>query len=164
MRLLVALIASACALACSEAQDAGDYTTVVMFDTTSIRVMTPGGVKRFHVQIARSQEQRTMGLMERTSLPDSAGMLFLYDRDEPANSGFWMFRTRIPLDIAFMDSTGRIVAIRQMTPCTATLMSGCPSYEPGAPYRAALEVNAGVFARHGITLGAQVDFPGSKGR
>jgi uncharacterized membrane protein (UPF0127 family) len=159
MRLSLVLVASACALACGEAQDASDYATVVRFDSTTVRVVTPAGVRRFRVEVARTQEQRTMGLMERTSLSDSAGMLFLYDRDEPANSGFWMFRTRIPLDIAFMDSTGRIVAIRQMAPCTATLMSGCPSYEPGVPYRAALEVNQGVFARHGITIGSLVELP-----
>jgi uncharacterized membrane protein (UPF0127 family) len=164
MRFFLVLVASASAIACSEAQDSGDYTTVVKFDTASVRVTTPAGVRRFHVQVALSQEQRTMGLMERTSLPDSAGMLFLYERDEPATSGFWMFRTRIPLDIAFMDSAGRIVAIRQMTPCTATLMSGCPSYEPGAPYRAALEVNAGVLARHGIAIGTQVELPKAKTR
>lgn len=159
MRLTVVLVATACALACSQAQDTQDYSGVVTFDTTTTRVTTPGGVRRFHVQVARSPEQRTMGLMERTFLPDSAGMLFLYERDEPANSGFWMFRTRIPLDIAFMDSTGKIVAIRQMTPCAATLATGCPSYEPGAPYRAALEVKAGILARNGITIGAHVDLP-----
>lgn len=164
MRFLLVLVAIASALACSEAQDSGDYSGVVKFDTASIRVTTPSGVRRFRVEVARTQEQRTMGLMERTSLSDSAGMLFLYERDERANSGFWMFRTRIPLDIAFMDSTGRIVAIRQMAPCTASLMSGCPSYEPGVPYRAALEVNQGVFARHGIAIGTRVELPGVTSR
>ena len=164
MRLSFVLVATLCALGCSEAQDSGDYSGVVKFDTASVRVTTSSGVRRFRVEVARTQEQRTMGLMERTSLSDSAGMLFLYDRDEPATSGFWMFRTRIPLDIAFMDSTGQIVAIRQMAPCTATLMSGCPSYEPGAPYRAALEVNQGVFARHGIAIGTLVEFTGVRSR
>jgi uncharacterized membrane protein (UPF0127 family) len=158
LRTLV-VFALASALACNDAGDSADYSRVVDFDTATIRVVTPRGSTRLHVELARSPEQRTMGLMERRSLPDSAGMLFLYDRDEPATSGFWMYRTRIPLDIAFLDSTGRVVAVRRMVPCTATLASGCPTYEAGVSYRAALEVNAGALARHGIAPGARLDLP-----
>lgn len=34
-----------------------------------------------------------------------------------------------------------------MVPCTTTLPAGCPTYEPGRPYRYALEVNAGALAK-----------------
>jgi hypothetical protein len=34
-----------------------------------------------------------------------AGMLFVYDSTQPGNAGFWMYRTRIPLDIAFVCRT-----------------------------------------------------------
>jgi uncharacterized protein len=153
-------LAAGIVLACSERESSDDdYSAVVKFDTATVRIVTSTDTTRVHVEIAKSREQRTMGLMERTSLPDSAGMLFLFDRIEPETSGFWMFRTRIPLDIAFLDSTGRIVSIRQMQPCAATLISGCPSYESGVPYRAALEVNAGYFARRAITPGARLDLP-----
>jgi uncharacterized membrane protein (UPF0127 family) len=70
-----------------------------------------------------------------------------------------MYRTRIPLDIAFADSTGRIVAVRRMEPCEAQLIAGCPTYEPGHAYRTALEVNAGFFARHGIGVGSRLSSP-----
>lgn len=153
------LAAIASAWACGEAQDASDYSSVIRFDTATVRVTTPRGVTRFRVELARTGEQRTMGLMERTSLDDSAGMLFLYEKNQPADGGFWMYRTRIPLDIAFIDSAGRVVATRRMEPCTATIASGCPSYEPGAEYRYALEVKAGTFDRAGIGPGAQVELP-----
>lgn len=159
MRLLVATAVSLAAIACSEAQDAGQYANVVAFDTATVRVHAAGGPVSLWVELARTSEQRSMGLMERTSLGDSAGMLFLYERDEPADAGFWMYRTRIPLDIAFLDSTGTVVAVRQMTPCTATLSVACTSYAPGVPYRAALEVNAGGLARLGIGLGSRVELP-----
>lgn len=67
-----------------------------------------------------------------------------------------MFRTRIPLDIAFVDSLGTVRAVQHMVPCPSTLAQGCPTYEPGAPYRAALEVNAGYLARHGIGVGSRI--------
>jgi hypothetical protein len=143
--------------ACGDDSSANDYSTVLRFDTTRVHVMTSHDSVPVVVEIARSPEQRTLGLMERRSLPESAGMLFLYPSEQPASAGFWMFRTRIPLDIAYLDSTGTVVATRRMEPCLAELAAGCPSYEPGVPYHAALEVNAGFFERHGIVPGTRVD-------
>jgi uncharacterized membrane protein (UPF0127 family) len=121
-----------------------------------MRLIAGSDTLRLLTELASRPDQQTLGLMERRHLADTAGMLFLYPGDQPASAGFWMFRTRIPLDIAFMDSSGTIRAIEHMVPCPTTLAQGCPSYAPGVPYRAALEVNAGYFARHTVTLGAKV--------
>jgi hypothetical protein len=64
-----------------------------------------------------------------------------------------MYRTRIPLDIAFLDAGGVIRSIRRMTPCEAVSPRQCPSYLPGTPYRFALELNAGAFQRIGADTG-----------
>ena len=108
------------------------------------------------VELAVKPEQHTMGLMERRQLPDSAGMLFLYEATQPDSSAYWMYRTRIPLDIAYVDSAGTIRSIRHMEPCRTMLAQGCPTYPAGAPFRAALEVNAGYFAQHGVQIGDHV--------
>ena len=126
------------------------------FDTTVVRIVTRADTIRLAVELAVSTEQKTTGLMERRHLPDSAGMLFVYDSLQPPDAGFWMYRTRIPLDIAFIDASGRIRAIKQMAPCEAPLAEGCPSYPPGVPYQYALEVNAGFFARRGVAVGDSV--------
>jgi uncharacterized membrane protein (UPF0127 family) len=144
---------------CGGGAEQTDYGGVVQFDTATIRILTPHDSIPLRVEIASSAEQRTMGLMERRVLPESAGMIFLYPSDQPATAGFWMFRTRIPLDIAFLDSAGAVVAIRTMPSCSAELAAGCPSYSPDVPYRAALEVNAGYFQRHGVSLGSVVTLP-----
>ena len=89
-------------------------------------------------------------------MPDSAGMLFLYTAMQPDTSAFWMYRTRIPLDIAFIDSAGVIKTIRHMVPCTTTMPQGCQTYPAGARYQYALEVNASYFARHRIAEGDRV--------
>ena len=161
---LVLLTACVAAAACDTGSQAIDYGAVLHFDTVKVRVLTARDTIPLWVEIASSVEQRTMGLMERATMPDTAGMLFMYPSDQPATSGFWMFRTRIPLDIAFLDSAGTIVAIRNMPPCTAELAAGCPTYEPGVPYRAALEVNAGYFERHGIVPGNRVMMPNVKAK
>ncbi|MFD2667209.1 DUF192 domain-containing protein [Halomonas halophila] len=74
-----------------------------------------------------------------------------------------MYRTLIPLDIAFIDEAGRIVDIRRMAPCTSASARDCPVTRPDAPYQAALEVNAGVFEAHGIAVGDCVSWPGDGG-
>ncbi|TFH86075.1 DUF192 domain-containing protein [Billgrantia azerbaijanica] len=100
--------------------------------------------------------------MERDALDEAAGMLFLYPDRQPPWSGFWMFRTRIPLDIAFLDASGRIAAIHAMQPCGSPDPGDCPATRAGVPFRAALEVNAGYFAARGIEVGDCVAWPGQK--
>ena len=113
-----------------------------------MRLVAGADTIHLRVELATTSQEQTLGLMERRQLADSAGMLFVYSAEQPATAGFWMFRTRIPLDIAFIDSLGTIVAVRHMVPCTSTLAEGCPWYAPDVPYRAALEVGAGYLAQH----------------
>jgi uncharacterized protein len=155
---LAAPIAALAALACSPGNATQDEDVIasVAFDTTRLRVATASDTIAIRVEIAATEQQKTLGLMERRSMPDDAGMLFLYESEQPAGGGFWMFRTRIPLDIAFMDADGVIGAIRQMAPCTSQLAAGCPTYESGVPFMAALEMNQGFFARRGIRTGDRV--------
>jgi uncharacterized membrane protein (UPF0127 family) len=100
-----------------------------------------------------------MGLMERHHLDANAGMLFVFDSTQPPQPGFWMYRTRIPLDIAYIDSAGVVRSTTTMAPCTATLIDGCPSYPAGVPFRYALELDSGYLARHGVAAGAHVILP-----
>ncbi|HEY4306363.1 MAG TPA: DUF192 domain-containing protein [Gemmatimonadaceae bacterium] len=147
------------ALACSSHPDADNrapsYENLLAFDTAAIRIVAQD-TSRLTVQLAESQDQHTMGLMERRTLAPGAGMLFLYPTTQPSDAAYWMFRTRIALDIAFIDSAGTIGTVLTMQPCPSDLASGCPAYPPSAPYRAALEVNAGYFAQHHIIVGSRV--------
>ena len=100
---------------------------------------------------AATPPARRQGLMHRDSLRADAGMVFRFPGEH--RGGFWMKNTKIPLSIAYFDSDGRIVAIMDMDPCHA---DPCPSYDPGVPYRGALEVNQGFFDEHGIDEGDRV--------
>jgi len=135
----------------------------VQFDTASLTVVTAQKTLPVHVEIAARIDQRAFGLMDRDALAPDAGMIFLYDAPQPGNAGFWMYRTRIPLDIAFFDSTGRIVAVLQMQPCTSMQSSDCPPYNPNASYFGALEMNANWFADNGVKVGDRVVLPGRVG-
>src|SRR4051812_7852653 len=70
------------------------------------------GNKTFTLEVADKTESVTFGLMRRDSLKVDSGMIFVFDREEPRN--FWMKNVRFPLDIIFIDSTGRVVSVKQM--------------------------------------------------
>ncbi|PRY72527.1 DUF192 domain-containing protein [Halomonas ventosae] len=132
-------------------------------ETAPLVIHGEQGPQRLEVEVARTIPQRSRGLMARDRLAERAGMLFLYDRPQSSRNGFWMYRTRIPLDIAFIDEAGRIAEIHRMEPCTASRPGECPVTRPVVPYRAALEVNAGAFEAMGVAAGDCVSWPGDGG-
>lgn len=105
----------------------------------------------FHLikaEVARTPEQRAIGLMHRPSMPTNDGMLFVFER--PAEQCFWMKNTLLPLSIAFLDEDGTIVNVEDMQP--QTLDSHCSA----RPVRFALEMNQGWFARRGLKPGTKL--------
>jgi uncharacterized membrane protein (UPF0127 family) len=97
------------------------------------------------VEIARTGEERSKGLMHRKNLPDGEGMIFVFERDE--QHSFWMKNTFIPLSIAYITSDGRITEIKDMYPHDEN-----PVYSSRS-VRYALEVPQGWFGRAGIRPG-----------
>ncbi len=153
------LLAALSACAGGDDDAAGADVPLMAFDTALVRVATLTDTFPLRVEVAATEDQRAVGLMERTSLAEDAGMVFVYGDDQPAEAGYWMFHTPVPLDIAYLDLMGRIVSIRQMEPCASPAPEFCDTYPPGAPYRSALEVNRGWFERHGVGLGDKVLLP-----
>lgn len=105
----------------------------------------------FGIAIVETDVLRSRGLMGRERLADDAGMAFLWSEDTV--SAFHMKDTLIPLTVAFFAADGRILRMIDMTPCPA---DPCPAYDPGLPYRGALEVNAGALARKGVRVGDRI--------
>jgi len=98
------------------------------------------------VELATTPAARSCGLSQREELPDNHGMLFIYPERRPLT--YWMKDTRIPLSIAFLDDSGQIFSIQEMTPMRVDRI-----YKSLRPARYALEVNQGWFSRHGIAVG-----------
>jgi uncharacterized membrane protein (UPF0127 family) len=106
------------------------------------------------VEIAKTGAALSRGLMYRTSLPDDAGMLFVFATD--GTGAFWMKNTLIPLSIGFIDSKWTLLEVLDM-PVEPDPASPQKFYAPGQPYRYALEVNQGYFAKRGIAPGARFE-------
>jgi uncharacterized membrane protein (UPF0127 family) len=102
---------------------------------------------QLHVDIASDDATRERGLMGVTDLGSDDGMAFVWD--SPTDATFWMKDTLIPLSIAFVGQDGRVISIREMTPCTA---DPCETYGADAPYTTALEANANWFEDHHVEV------------
>ncbi len=106
------------------------------------------GAGNLDVEVASNKSQRSLGLMNRTSMPESRGMLFVYPA--PAYFCMWMKNTKIALSVAFIDAQGQVINIEDMAPQTET--NHCT--QRNATY--ALEANRGWFAKHGVVAGSQI--------
>jgi hypothetical protein len=106
---------------------------------------------RFTVEIARTREEQSQGLMNRPALAPDRGMIFLYEQPEPAS--FWMKNTLIPLDMIFIRQDGRIARIAENTvPFSLEHVSA------GEPVSAVLEIAGGRSAELGIKAGDRVEW------
>jgi hypothetical protein len=68
-----------------------------------------------------------------------------------------MKNTIIPLDVAYVDTTGEIVSIHTMAPLDTRL----GQYTSARPARFAIEVRADTFAALGVRPGGRIEIPSS---
>ena len=122
------------------------------FDKHKLTIESKGGLQTLTVELARTDAQRSQGLMHRKTMKDGEGMLFIFERDQMFS--FWMKNTLIPLSIAYIASDGKIFEIYDMEPGN---LSSVASSRSG---RYALEVPQGWFKRAGIGVGDRVDLAG----
>ena len=102
------------------------------------------------VEVARTDTQRSRGLMYRRQLDENKGMLFVFDKEKALS--FWMKNTFIPLSIAFVNSNCTIVDIQKMQP-HSLLIKDLPTYTSKRPAKYALEMNQGWFSKNKIKVG-----------
>ena len=106
------------------------------------------GMHRIDTQLATQPEQRQIGLMHRTAMPQHEGMLFVFE--QPAVQCFWMRNTLIPLTAAFVADDGSIVNLADMQPLDES------SHCSAKPVRYVLEMNQGWFKQRNLKAGARL--------
>lgn len=107
----------------------------------------------FNVEIVDTPQTRQQGLMYREKLDVDEGMLFVFE--EIGNYPFWMKNTLIYLDMIWINTENKVVAIhRYAEPCTAT---PCKIYNPEADALYVLEIRGGMTVEKGINVGDYAD-------
>lgn len=137
--LRVFLCSAACMLFLSCAR-----SSALPVKTLAIQLQNGSSVT-VEAEIADTEETRNRGFMERETIPDGTGMLFVFQKAQRLS--FWMKNTPTPLSIAFIDSTGKIRDIFDMKPYSLA------STISSVSCRYALEVPQGWFQKAGITVG-----------
>ena len=128
----------------------------------------------FEVEIADSEEERNIGLMNRTFLGYDKGMLFIFKNEDIHD--FWMKDTLISLDIIWINSNFDVVFIKEnalpqtfnkslikepfyekASPKNDELLAKSLNKEyqiftPNQKAKYVLEVNSGIIKRNNISL------------
>src|SRR2546430_7146325 len=119
----------------------------------AVRFETSRGPWVVQVEVARTDEQRTRGLMFRRDLPRDRGMLFLFD--ESSEHPFWMRNTLIALDLIYLGDDRRVVGVvANAEPRSESLRT------VGTPSRYVVEVSGGEAAAHAVGSGTRAVFLG----
>lgn len=122
----VLIAGAACAFAISrgcEEEAAGDVAVVKI------------GGRTFHLELALDPQTRFKGLSGRSFIEPDGGLLFVFP--DPAPMHFVMRDCSIPIDILFLDPTGRVIAMHEMQPEPARSEEekklSPPAFNPQAP-------------------------------
>lgn len=111
-------------------------------------VQLTAGMHLIRAEVAQTDRERQIGLMNRPAMGTNDGMIFAFE--EAGVQCFWMRNTLIPLSAAFIDDTGTIVNIEDMKPQTDD--SHCSK----KPVRFVLEMNKGWFDKRGLKAGSVI--------
>jgi uncharacterized protein len=151
--LLLPLALCVVSAGCATGDDSGNTASAAR--TITVAIASKNGVHNFQVEQAKTAAEQERGLMFRTDLNDSNGMLFYpYPPSGPAReASFWMKNTPSALDIIFIRPDGTIATIAaNAVPFDETPLSS------GEPVGAVLEIKGGRAAALGIAEGDKVSW------
>jgi uncharacterized protein len=114
----------------------------------------------FELELALTPEERAEGLMGREKIAKNGGMLFVFPAEPPypTELGFWMKNCLVPIDLLFLDPSGKVVVIHEMEPPLPGVPDHeLPAYRSGAPAQFAIELKGGRAAELGVAIGDVIE-------
>ncbi|MEY4667638.1 MAG: hypothetical protein RL518_337 [Pseudomonadota bacterium] len=133
---VVSFVVSACSATSKLPVVEGHFTTMAGVETPP-----------FRLEVCANDGERAMGLMYRRSLPQDAGMIFVFPQER--ENSFWMKNTYIPLDMVFVGKDMKVVGILHDVPPLNELPRTI-----GKPSMYVLEFASGTMKRYGVESGA----------
>jgi uncharacterized membrane protein (UPF0127 family) len=130
--------------------------TATMVDIGATEVVFPNGTK-IRADYVHKNLDVMRGMMFVDFLEKDRGKLIVHGSE--ASFAYFMYQTKIPLDIIWISRQHQVVEISANTPpCPSKSASACPSYGGNKKAQFVLEVNAGIAAANGLKIGDFLDF------
>lgn len=153
--LLLAVIALACGQSESPPQAPPEVPATLWVEIAG---------EPFELELALDAVSRYQGLSGRLAIEPNGGMLFVHTVEGPR--AMVMRDCAIPIDVAFLDSAGEVVAIHEMRPelphrpgeSQSAYESRLRVYRSGAPAGFAIETAGGRLDEVGLRVGDHVVF------
>ena len=122
------------------------------------------GGETFTLELALDPATRQRGLSGRGAIPRHEGMLFVLPT--PGPFAMVMRDCPAPIDVAFLDAEGRVVALHEMAvepprapgETTTAYESRLPIYPSGESVQFAIETSGGRLRALGLAPGAHISF------
>ena len=116
----------------------------------------------FTLELALDPATRTRGLSGRASVPRNGGILFVLPAPRPF--AMVMRDCPVPIDVAFLDATGTVVAVHEMPSepprrpdeSPFAYERRLPQYASGVPVPLAIEVAGGRLRELGVQVGDRI--------
>jgi uncharacterized protein len=117
------------------------------FASEPLSIASQGGKSyAFTVEVAANDAQREYGLMFRTEMAADHGMLFEFDTVQRVQ--MWMENTVLPLDMLFLDASGKVTHIvENAVPYSQTIV------DSGGLVKYVIELNGGIAKKLGLAVG-----------
>ena len=134
----------------------GSRSSTPVSNLPVLPVTLPNGTV-IHAEVASTPAEQSRGLQFRDELAPDRGMIFHFTdmRERP----FWMYHTRIPLDVLWIDGRGQVVEMStNIPPCESEIPRECPIYGGKIPSKFVLELAAGQAEANGLRLGDRIGF------
>jgi hypothetical protein len=106
----------------------------------------------FSLYLAKTPNEREVGLAEFNKIENNQGMLFLFNK--PDYYSFWMKNMHFPIDIIFI-SNNKIVDIFKKVPVSKN--NNLPIYTTRQKADKVLEINAGLSDKYHIDINSIVN-------
>jgi uncharacterized membrane protein (UPF0127 family) len=118
---------------------------LTFYDSSNVKKVT------IDIEVAATDYERQLGLMNREGMGDKQGMLFIFPVEE--YQSFWMRNCLFSQDMIFVNADKKIVTIHKNTKVLSD-----QSYPSSVPAQYVVEVNAGFTDRYNIKEGDKVSW------
>jgi len=141
----IMLLLALCALGCQSSAPA---------NTQQVSIAS----RTFTLELALDGPTRFKGLSDRKEVPETGGMLFVFP--EPEVMTFVMRKCHVPIDILFLDPSGRVVQMHEMAvEPYDTPEEKLVRYASQWPAQFAVELRGGTLKTLHVKEGDRVDLP-----